>query len=866
MRRTLLLLLAALFVPLGAASAQTTRNMQVKAHFDDYPIPGGWGYSACWSYIHSDGREYAVIGTNGGTAFYNVTNPDNAYFVGFIPGRTSTWREMKQYRDWMYVVTEASPGATGPAAGVQIIRMTNPESPVLVATYATNFQTSHTVAVDTTRAILICNGTRAWSGGSGFARGMRFLSLANPEAPVEIGTWPTSGPVTVERVNYSHDSVPIGNRLYSSSIYDGIQRILDFTNPASTTLIKEWSYVGAFCHNSWPDATGNVLYITDEVNGQPLKIFDISNLNSVRLANTITSNPQAIVHNAHVRGTELYLSNYTEGIRVLDISDPIHPAEFAWADSYAGPSGGYNGVWEVCPFFPSGTVIASDMNTGLYVYRPARNYGLVRVQVRNQGALVRALTGVTVYLSQGDSLQTLTDGVVHFAPNPGTYTVWARKFGYVTPAQTVGVSAGDRDTVVIEIPTTVVSGTVRDALTNAGLEEAEVHLEGATGGTTDAAGEFSIPDIPFGTYEIEVHAPGHIRKSFEAELDSDPAADILLQRAPFWDKLEASSGWTVGAAGDGATSGIWTRVDPIGTSSSTLPAGELRSGSLEDAARSSIVTGDALAPSGRRRPPLDPEHEDIGEVVHEWGPVQPETDRTPGSGTMCFVTGQGTGPGQDPGLYDVDGGRTSLTTPAYDMTGLAQPTIGYWRWFYGSTSYGSLVVQISNNNGASWMPVDTTTGIHNSWVEESIAVSDYVPPTSLVRVRFVAADLDPGTSTIVEAAIDDLILYDAATPQVGAPGRDTPARLAFRTPWPNPARGTVALSLELPRSGDVEVDVLDVGGRHVRTLHRGPAAEGVLSLSWNGADDAGRVTSAGLYFVRAKVGDQVTRTRIARMR
>jgi len=56
--------------------------------------------------------------------------------------------------------------------------------------------------------------------------------------------------------------------------------------------------------------------------------------------NGITCNPQAIVHNAHVKGNELYLSNYTEGIRILDLSDPAHPAEFGWADSYPGPRAG----------------------------------------------------------------------------------------------------------------------------------------------------------------------------------------------------------------------------------------------------------------------------------------------------------------------------------------------------------------------------------------------------------------------------------------------------------------------------------------------------------------------------------------------
>ena len=103
----------------ATSTAQVTRNMQVLSHFDDYHVPvvgQPWAYSACWSYIHPDGREYAVLGTSGGAAIYNVTNPSAAYRVAFIPGPPSIWREIKQYRYWIYIVTEGH----GPGQGLQI--------------------------------------------------------------------------------------------------------------------------------------------------------------------------------------------------------------------------------------------------------------------------------------------------------------------------------------------------------------------------------------------------------------------------------------------------------------------------------------------------------------------------------------------------------------------------------------------------------------------------------------------------------------------------------------------------------------------------------------------------------------------------
>jgi len=75
----------------------------------------------------------------------------------------------------------------------------------------------------------------------------------------------------------------------------------------------------------------------------------------------------------------------------------------------------------------------------------------------------------------------------------------------------------------------------------------------------------------------------------------------------------------------------------------------------------------------------------------------------------------------------------------------------------------------------------------------------------------------------------------------------------------------VALSLELDRRGAVAVDVLDVFGRRVRTLHRGVAATGTLRLEWDGRDDRGASVPAGVYFAEARMEGSSTRVRFIRM-
>jgi len=823
-----------------------TRNFTLLGQMNEYPTPPGgvrYAYSACWSYIHPDGREYAVLGVASGTAIYNVTNPASPYRVGFIPGPPSIWRECKSYRTWIYVVTEG----TGIGQGLQIIRMTDPEHPVLANTFATGFVSSHTVAVDTTRALLYCNGTR---NAGGYADGMQVLSLAQPEQPQWLATWPAvAAPVPADV--YVHDCVPVGNRLYAASIYSGIERVLDVTNPAAPAEISEWTYPGHYyTHNSWPDSTGNDVYVTDEHNGQPLRVFDISNLSAPVLVNaTITSNPKAIIHNVHVKGSELYASNYTEGIRVYDLSDPGHPSEFGWADSYPGPSGGYGGVWEVCPFFPSGIVIASDMQTGLYVYRPQRNYGLLRVRVVDPDGA--AMPGVMVTLTtQGDSLATASDGIVQFAPSPGTHFVVAHLFGDYDASAMRTVSVGSRDSVTLTLsprPIQMLHGTVHDKVTGLPIADAEVDLLSSPYFTrSDTAGSFHLHTVPGNLYRLDVRRAGYAPVSKVIDLSTTSVyEDVTLAPAARYDALETNSGWTVGDAGDDATpEGVWTRVVPHGTGPHT--------------------PGTRAFPA---LPPMRLEHQEP--PATDPGNAAPYVDHTPGPGTMCFVTGQGSDT-TNSDEADVDYGHTTLTSPVFDISGMKDPTVGYWRWFY-SWSPGTgqpdpddyLLVYVRGDHDPAWVPVETVRGAPNTWTEHDVNLKNVIVSSPHVQLRFVAADI--GDPTIVEAAVDDIVAFDGVPGTVTTPP-PTSTTLQFASPQPNPSTANVRLELELPVEGDAHVELLDLNGRLVRWLWRGPAGAGKLVLDWDGTDAGGRPVPAGVYYARARTAAGVTQTRFVRIK
>lgn len=190
------------------------------------------------------------------------------------------------------------------------------------------------------------------------------------------------------------------------------------------------------------------------------------------------------------------------------------------------------------------------------------------------------------------------------------------------------------------------------------------------------------------------------------------------------DDMEAADGWVSGDAGDTAGTGLWERVDPNGV----LEGGEL---------------------------------------------VTPEDDHTADPGVNCWVTGQDP-VGSAQGANDVDGGTTTLLSPTYDLTGYANVTASYWRWYTNETGNApnsdTWTVQFRADGGA-WQNVESTTASDRSWTRHSVQLGTLAAadPAS-VQFRFIADD--SGAGSVVEAAVDDFALsgyagaVDAVAPSV----------------------------------------------------------------------------------------------------
>lgn len=297
----------------------------------------------------------------------------------------------------------------------------------------------------------------------------------------------------------------------------------------------------------------------------------------------------------------------------------------------------------------------------------------------------------------------------------------------------------------------------------------------------------TIPPQPPGTlvsYALAVHdvfgARGATAPAGAA--NEEPALPYFVtvgfapQRVEDSDQRHEWGPWSVGLATDNATSGTWVQAVPVASFSGTSGTGVM---------------------------------------------VQPGTQTTPG-GIACFVTGNASSIAAPMGEADVDGGVTTLLGPVMDLTDLTEPLVTYQRWYVNNPPGGTnpredhWQVEVSADNGASWVPVDGTRVSARAWRRAAFRVRDLVPLTSQFRIRFMASDsVRTGAAynggSIVEAAVDDITLWDIAEITTGLELRDPSALRVF----PVPASDRVKVGLTHLDGSVVRVQCLDHAGRVV---------------------------------------------------
>src|SRR4029453_14161509 len=123
----------------------------------------------------------------------------------------------------------------------------------------------------------------------------------------------------------------------------------------------------------------------------------------------------------------------------------------------------------------------------------------------------------------------------------------------------------------------------------------------------------------------------------------------------------------------------------------------------------------------------------------------PDADFTGPPGTFAFVTQNGPVGGAI-GVADVDGGKTTLRSPVFDLASggpYTSVTARYRRWYWnrlGGTQDDVWRADVSNDGGTNWTNVETIADGHGGWDLVNVDLMALFGAPAQVRFRFIAED------------------------------------------------------------------------------------------------------------------------------
>ena len=316
-------------------------------------------YNECWGFKINE-TEIAVIGSTEGTHFFNVTDPQNSTEIAFVPGAYTgsgvVHRDYHDYQGYLYIVCDEG----WSTSTLQIVDISNlPLSVNIVYDSDNLFNTSHNIFIDTATAKLYACASNS---------AMDIYSLIDPVNPTFLYSYTDVGHV--------HDAYVRNDTAYLNCGNDGF-RIVDFhyldlpgsMSPIELASLTSYPDAG-YNHSGWLSKDGKIYAMQDENHGYDVKIIDVSDYNNITVLSILNSGENALsmAHNGIIKGDFLYLAYYHDGVRVFDISDPLNPIQVCNYDTYSPSSyNSYKGAWGIYPYLPSGNIIASDMQSGLYI-------------------------------------------------------------------------------------------------------------------------------------------------------------------------------------------------------------------------------------------------------------------------------------------------------------------------------------------------------------------------------------------------------------------------------------------------------------------------------------------------------------------
>ena len=348
-------------------------------YFESVEGNDSWGWTDSF-----DGKEYTLMGLDDGTAFVDISDPEVPLYLGKLPSATvnSSWRDIKVYEDYAFIVSEA------PGHGLQVFDLSKLRSVKTQQTFDSDlnfnaFGNAHNIAINKESGFAYVLGSKLFDGGPAF------IDINSPLNPSIVGGYSFS--------SYTHDAQVVKYHgpdtrfkekeiLFGSNSIGGENNqliILDVTDKKTPELISSIEYSNAgYTHQGWISDDHKYFFLGDELDELKIghrtktRVFDIQNLENPIIHNTYYGQTASIDHNLYVKGSKIYMANYTSGMRVVDfnnISDNDFREE-GYFDTYPSDnSTNFFGAWNVYPFFSSGVILISDINYGLFIVKSSND-------------------------------------------------------------------------------------------------------------------------------------------------------------------------------------------------------------------------------------------------------------------------------------------------------------------------------------------------------------------------------------------------------------------------------------------------------------------------------------------------------------
>ncbi len=739
-----------LFSP-NTTFAQLNMNLQ-----DSLTYSGG--VNDIWGWVDEDETEYALVGLQAGVAIVDVSQ-DTIVEVVHISAVSNTWRDIKTYSHYAYVSTEAN-------VGILIIDLQFLPDSVQTYVWLDSLPTddgpkpltrAHNLWIDE-YGILYVIGSNLNNGG------MIMADLtADPTKPEFIAMAPSI---------YSHDCYVRDHIIYSAEIYAGNLSIYDANDPQDIKLLGKTKTPNEFTHNCWLSDDGQTIFTTDERANAYVTAYDISDPGNIieldRFAEVSKIGMGNIPHNVLVYNDWVVTSYYANGTIIIDGSRPDNLVQVGNFDSWLGGEGGFPGVWGTYPYLPSGKILSSDRQSGLYVFEP--NY--VRACFL-EGIVIDSVTKEPInhadVVIETDEilLPEFTDISGEFKTGkavPGQYNIKVTKPGYFDKTIVADFVNGEVLTPTIElVPWPVYSVTGKVVYAEGGdVPFAKVTFMGEKGIYSiecDENGDFIIPSIFGDDYDVETGIWGH---TYETVINLDQPTIVTFEVVPgYRDDFDADLGWTTTNM---LISGAWGRNVPIAS-----------------------YLGDTLLCGSDGDSPFD-------------------------NGIFAYTTGFSTT--DDVKENEVNGGTTWLVSPAMDFTEVFPTELSFDYWLCESPvdEYTGLSVWIINGTDTLLLEHLTGDALGASW--QSKAYTDFSNlPEPWDQVKFMVSATDTTTiedAYILKAHIDNFKITQSTT----ASHDLYPSGTQFIV-YPNPVSGA---TLYLKSKGESElnittVNLFDVQGR-----------------------------------------------------